>query len=80
MPQNIGAGEGNRTPTWLPIPDFESGASTSSATPASIGKRTASISNVSLGENCFPVMLVKTTYREWEMAREDRKSVVVCTQ
>jgi hypothetical protein len=25
-------------------------------------------------------MLVKTTYREWEMAREDRKSVVVCTQ
>ena len=29
-----GAGEGNRTPTPRREPDFESGASTSSATPA----------------------------------------------
>ena len=29
-----GAGRGNRTPTLLPEPDFESGASTSSAIPA----------------------------------------------
>ncbi len=31
----LGAGGGNRTHTLLPEPDFESGASTSSATPAS---------------------------------------------
>lgn len=30
----IGAGRGNRTPTMLPSPDFESGASTNSAIPA----------------------------------------------
>jgi hypothetical protein len=34
----IGAGKGNRTPTQFPEPDFESGASTSSATPAYIGR------------------------------------------
>jgi hypothetical protein len=31
----LGAGRGNRTHTLLPEPDFESGASTSSAIPAS---------------------------------------------
>ena len=41
-----GAGEGNRTPTQLPEPDFESGASTSSATPARYGYRRASISKL----------------------------------
>ncbi len=34
--QKHGAGSENRTRTWLPIPDFESGASTSSATPAAV--------------------------------------------
>ncbi len=32
--EKVGAGRENRTLTLLPEPDFESGASTSSATPA----------------------------------------------
>ncbi len=32
----VGAEGGNRTRTWFPKPDFESGASTSSATSASV--------------------------------------------
>ena len=35
--ESIGAGSENRTRTLLPEPDFESGASTSSATPAGFG-------------------------------------------
>ena len=37
--RKVGAGKGNRTPTQLPEPDFESGASTSSAIPAHQGEQ-----------------------------------------
>ena len=49
--ESIGAGSENRTRTLLPEPDFESGASTSSATPAGFGGAKYMLGTTALATN-----------------------------